>query len=231
MMTPDSVVPRRSFIANLGGPAALFAGGVVARAGSAPEQSSASPSWEPVHHTEDDWLDRVPGKHRMVFDSSMPEGFGYALLYAGNYYTANADGYGLKDSELAVVIIARHFATPFAFNDVMWKKYGSKISEAGNFLDPRTKSAPSSNLYQLANIGLPNKGGTINALIKRGVQFAVCQMATRQLADMLAESFGGNGESIFKELSANLIENSRLVPAGIVAVNRAQERGYTLATT
>jgi intracellular sulfur oxidation DsrE/DsrF family protein len=30
-----------------------------------------------------------------------------------------------------------------------------------------------------------------------------------------------------KEMAANLIPNARLVPAGIVAVNRAQERGYS----
>ena len=29
---------------------------------------------------------------------------------------------------------------------------------------------------------------------------------------------------------ANLVPNARLVPAGIVAVNRAQERGYALVS-
>jgi hypothetical protein len=32
------------------------------------------------------------------------------------------------------------------------------------------------------------------------------------------------------ELSANLIPNGHLVAAGVVAVNRAQEYGYTLLT-
>ena len=32
------------------------------------------------------------------------------------------------------------------------------------------------------------------------------------------------------ELVANIVSNARMVPAGIVAVNRAQERGYTLVT-
>ena len=36
---------------------------------------------------------------------------------------------------------------------------------------------------------------------------------------------------LYKELTANLVANARMVPAGIVAVNRAQERGYTLVTT
>jgi intracellular sulfur oxidation DsrE/DsrF family protein len=32
---------------------------------------------------------------------------------------------------------------------------------------------------------------------------------------------------VFKELTENLVPNGHMVPAGIVAVNRAQERGYT----
>jgi intracellular sulfur oxidation DsrE/DsrF family protein len=162
----------------------------------------------------------------MVFDATTPEGFGYALLFAGNYYKANEDSYGLEDSDLAVVIIARHHATPFAFNDAIWKKYGVKISELANFVDPRTKQAPSSNLYNTPEVSLTNKGTSIDALIARGAQFAVCQMATQGLADPLAAAAGSDGESVFKELSSNLVSNSHLVPAGIVAVNRAEEKGY-----
>jgi intracellular sulfur oxidation DsrE/DsrF family protein len=44
---------------------------------------------------------------------------------------------------------------------------------------------------------------------------------------MIAQATGGQADSIFKELAANLVPNARIVPAGIVAVNRAQERGYT----
>jgi hypothetical protein len=55
-------------------------------------------------------------------------------------------------------------------------------------------------------------------------------MATRQLAKPLAAAAGGDAESVFKELSANLVSNSHLVPAGIVAVNRAQERGYSFVS-
>ena len=34
----------------------------------------------------------------------------------------------------------------------------------------------------------------------------------------------------YNELAANLVPNSHMVAAGIVAVNRAQERGFTLVT-
>ena len=36
---------------------------------------------------------------------------------------------------------------------------------------------------------------------------------------------------VFEELKANLLPNARLVPVGILAVNRAQERGYTLSVS
>ena len=40
---------------------------------------------------------------------------------------------------------------------------------------------------------------------------------------------GGNVDAIVKELTSNLVPNGHMVPAGIVAVSRAQERGYTFA--
>lgn len=164
----QSVLHRRCFVTRLGGTAVMaFTGPSLLRGQSAP-----TGRWQPERHEQDDWLDKIPGKHRIVFDATTPEAFGYALLFANNYFIANYDSYGLKDSELAVVIIARHHATPYAYNDAMWKKYGVKISELANFVDPRTKQAATSNLYNVAeNIGLSNKTVTIDALIKRGVQF------------------------------------------------------------
>ena len=52
-----------------------------------------------------------------------------ALTYATNYYSANNSGYGLQNADLAVVIIARHFSTPYAYNEAIWTKYGVQISD------------------------------------------------------------------------------------------------------
>jgi intracellular sulfur oxidation DsrE/DsrF family protein len=52
-------------------------------------------------------------------------------------------------------------------------------------------------------------------------------MATRRLAGTIASAVGGNVDDINGELIANLVSNGRMVSAGIVAVNRAQERGYS----
>lgn len=187
--------------------------------------------FEPTRHAEDDWFDALPGKHRFVFDTTTPGAAGGAILYANNFFVANKDGYNLEPVDLAIVIVLRHFSTPFAYTNPVWEKYGAAFSEMTSFKDPKTQQPLSSNIYNSTEYGmaLPNFGNTLDSLIQRGVHFAVCDMATHFLAAQLAERTQGDATAIYQELIANLIANSHLVPAGIVAVNRAQERGYTFA--
>ena len=100
------------------------------------------------------------------------------------------------------------------------------------FTDPKTGQAPSSNLLDATGYGmaLPNGGVTIASVAKRGTQFAVCDMATNRLAGLVATSTKGVQEAVYTEFVRNLIPNSHLMSAGVVAVNRAQEYGYTLLT-
>ena len=55
------------------------------------------------------------------------------------------------------------------------------------------------------------------------------QLSTRASAGLIAQKTGGKADDIFKELTDHLVPNAHMVPAGIVAVNRAQERGYSFA--
>ena len=86
------------------------------------------------------------------------------------------------------------------------------------------------NLYNSGDYGLtlPNFGNTIPSLVQKNVQFAICNMATRFVAGAIAGNIKGNADTIYQELSTSLIPNSHLVAAGVVAVNRAQEHGYSL---
>lgn len=188
--------------------------------------------FQPGRHSQDAWLNAVPGIHRNFIDASTTSGAGEAMLYANNLYEANKSGYSIPESDVAVVVCLRHFATVFAFNDGIWAKYGKQFSTVLQFTDPKTKEAPSTNLLNSAAYGmmLPNLGNTIDSVVKRGTQFAVCDMATHFFAGQIAMASGGNAEAVYKELVANTIPNSHMVPAGVVAVNRAQEYGYTLLT-
>jgi intracellular sulfur oxidation DsrE/DsrF family protein len=227
-MESNSRLVRRSFLSVLGLTAA--AAGTVGTILPAGAQSS-NRRFEPSRHAKDDWLDQVPGQHRFVFDTTTPQAAGGALLYANNFFTANKSGYNLDPVDLAVVIVMRHFSTPFAYNDAMWAKYGAHFSELVEFTDPKTKQAPATNLYNAAGYGfsLPNFGTTLDSLVQRRVQFAVCDMATHFFAGALADKTKTVADNVYDELAANLIPNSHLVPAGIVAVNRAQERGYAFS--
>ncbi len=137
----------------------------------------------------------------------------------------NEQAYGLKDSDLAVVIVARHKSTSFAYNDAMWAKYGKQFSEQSEYVDPKTKDAPKVNIYGPA--GETAQAGKMEALIKKGVQFAVCGTSTRGIATRIAKANNLEVDAVVKEITANLIGNARMVPAGILAVNRAQEHGYS----
>ena len=217
---------RRSFLARLAAAAAAFGfGPASAHAQDAAPQRSASAAssvsrWQAAREAKDDWYDEIPGKHRLVFDSVSPEGVASAVQFTGNFFTGNKNGYDLEPSAVGVIIVMRHRATQFAFSDAIWSKYGAHLSESEKFVDPKTNQAPSSNVYRN---GLENQ-------VKRGVHLAVCDLSTHRLAGYIARKIeGGNADAVYKELTANALANVHFVPAGIVAVNRAQERGYAVS--
>lgn len=203
---------RRSFLTGLNAGAASIAAVALAGVATAQVKSAPNTRWEPARHDQDDWMDAIPGKHRMVIDTTTPDGFRDGVLFASNFLLANRTDYGLQNQDIAVIVIARHVSTGYGFNNDMWAKYGASL--AGD----QSKEAPKAN----------PSAASLATLAGQGVQFAVCAMATHRLAGQIARA-GGNADAVFAELSANLVSNARLVTAGILAVNRAQERGYTLA--
>jgi len=221
---------RRSLISGLGAAAVGVAFGSKSLAA---QTTGAGGRFQPSRHQQDAWLDAVAGKHRTFIDASTPRGAGEAILYANNLYEANKAGYSLGEPDIVVVACMRHFATPFAYNDAIWKKYGKTLSMMIEFTDPKTKQAPAANLLNSGAYGmaLPSLGNTIDSVVKRGTRFAVCDMATHFFATQLAMATNGNGDAVYKELVANLVPNSHMVAAGVVAVNRAQEYGFTLLST
>lgn len=231
MSKPSSQpLERRSFLSRINAGLVSFAG----MAGVAMAQKASAPGarWEPARHEKDDWLDALPGKHRVLFDTKTLETLGDALAFASNFVRVNRTDYGLEHGDLAVVIVVRHRSTPFGYNDAMWAKYGLALAARSKVEDPKTRLAPKINLYNTGGFGelLPNRGVTVDSLGKQGVQLAICSISTRGYAGVIAEAMGGNQDAIFNELTANIVSNARMVPAGIVAVNRAQERGYSLVS-
>src|SRR5947209_12829360 len=94
---------RRSFLSHVGiaGIAAAAVG--IGEAAPAAAQTNAM-RFQAARHSQDDWLDSLPGKHRLFLDAVNGPGAGDALLFAGNFLNANKSGYSLSDNDGAVVV-------------------------------------------------------------------------------------------------------------------------------
>ncbi|MBS1818378.1 MAG: hypothetical protein JSU08_10640 [Acidobacteria bacterium] len=230
--TARGPLARRSFLSRLLAGAGAFGAAFGATTAAEAQATPPAGAFQPARHPEDDWFEQTTGKHRFFYDTTTADAFAQALFFARNFFVANASGYKLADADLAQIICLRHESTSFAFTDAMWAKYGAALSErAANFVDPKSKQVPTTNIMMVGGYGelMRNVNVTIDQMAKRGVRFAVCAMATRAAAQLAAQKTGGNVDAIYKELTENLIPNGHMVPAGIVAVNRAQERGYTFS--
>jgi len=214
---PSSSPERRSFLNRFNAGAAAIAALALGGVASAQVKSASATRFEPARHDQDDWMDQIPGKHRLVIDTTTGDGFRDGLLFASNFMLANRNDYGLQNPDLAVIVIARHMSTAYGYNNDVWAKYGASLGSQAPSADGQAKEPPKAN---------PN-AASLAALSNQGVQFAVCSMATRRLAGTIARAVGGNTDTINSELIANLVSNGRMVSAGIIAVNRAQERGYS----
>jgi intracellular sulfur oxidation DsrE/DsrF family protein len=226
---PQPLHERRSFFTRLNAGAASLAafalGGVALQGKTAKEKSHASARFEPARHEKDDWLDKLPGKHRLIFDTTNAQSVADALLFTNNFLRVNKTEYGVDEKDLAVVIVVRHRSTPFGYNDAMWAKYGASYAGRAQFVDPKTKQPPTGNVYA------HGEALSFEAFSKLGVQLAVCATASRAYAAGAAEATGSTVDAVFAEMTSNLVvPTARMVPAGIITVSRAQERGYTLVT-
>ena len=219
---------RRSLLSGLGLAAAAFTIGTRKTLA----QTSAPVAFQPARHPQDQWMDTLPGKHRTVIDCAAVSAAGTGVFYANNIFTANRNGYQLADSDVAVIIVLRHEATVFAYSDAMWSKYGAVLGKMAKMTDPKTNQPPTVNPLNSPEFGsvMTSAGVTAPALVKRGAHFAICDMATNRVAGVIASAVGSTPAAIYKELSASLLPNGHLVAAGVVAVNRAQEFGYSMLT-
>jgi intracellular sulfur oxidation DsrE/DsrF family protein len=218
----DSTAPRRTFIARLAaGATALGAAPLLAAIGCAPA-APATPAAPPGDEL-DTWLGGMKGTYKVIYDAVEPGGGPNGVLFARNFMTLSQEKLGTKDADMNVVVSFRHFATPYAFNDAMWAKYPPfaamlKVEDATT-KKPAVRNVPLHDEVQGFS------GASLPALAARGVHFTACGAATTFIAGLLAGKTG-DAKAIEAELAANLVPNARMVPAGVVVVQRAQKAGF-----
>lgn len=214
---------RRAFLESVTLGAAALAASMTAvpmaaaMAESTTTRKTASGPWS------DAWLDGIKGTHKQFFDG-VDINDGFAMVFATGFLNLNKEVYGLTDHDLTAVVGLRHLAMLMALSDAMWEKYG--IGKAFNVTDPATKAIATRNPF-LRKEGMPLPGSEIPTLVGRGVIFTVCNVALTVLSGKMASAAGVSADDAKKEWTTGLVQGMTLVPVGVLAVNRAQEKGCT----
>lgn len=206
-----SMSGRRAIIAGLGTAATA---GVLGRVTAEAQTAQFSAPFVPTLHPQDAWMANMRGKHRVVLDITSPTGVPDGIRFAGNILTGNKTGYGVEETDVAVLVCLRHAATAYGYNAAIWAKYGKQLA-------PDINPTPTANPYNTGD------RAQLVALARRGVQFMVCATASRGIATRIAGQ-GGDVEAVLKEMAADLIPSGRLVVAGVVGVTHAQDHGFSL---
>jgi len=214
---------RRGFLGRLAaGAAALGLGGLLspAEAAASPSRSSRAGSTNPEFET---WLNKITGKHKMIFDIPEPnDGFGFA--WARVFLNTTNETYSTSDADNTVVIVLRHAGIPFAMESAMWAKY--KLGQTFKITDPATKGpAIRHPLIHLKPGDVPIPGMGVDELLAKGVLIGVCNIALTFYSMNMAKETGTPAETIKKDWVASLLPGVVVVPSGVIAVNRSQEKG------
>lgn len=217
---------RRNFIGTLAAGAAAFGFTSLVlplslKAGGTGESNKNLPE------TPDAWFAKIKGKHRIVFDATHPKEI-FPFAWPRVFLLTN-EATGSPASDCAVVVILRHDAIPYAFEDRLWAKY--KFGEMFKADDPATKAPASRNpfwkpekgAYKIPGFGEVSIG--INELQASGVMFCVCDAAITVYSAVAAGKMGMDAAAVKKEWMEGLLPGVMPVPSGVWAVGRAQEHG------
>jgi intracellular sulfur oxidation DsrE/DsrF family protein len=221
-----SKTPRREFLGSLAAGAATLGISTLAPLGL-----SATPESMALAGEADAWFEKVKGKHRIVFDVPEPHEV-FPFAWPRVFLMTNINT-GTPENENGVVVVFRHNAIPFAMSDTVWAKY--KFGEVFKINDPVTKAPSIRNAFwkpkpgDFAVPGIGNVAIGINELQESGVMFCVCDMALTVYSAALAA--GGDAAAVKKDFVANLLPGIQVVPSGVWALGRAQEKkcGYIFA--
>ncbi len=232
---PQSEIDRRGFLARMAG-AAAGAGVSIAAASGAVRAAEGGP---------DDWVAEVKGTHRALFDFPQHKN-GFPLLHILNYLNTYAAAYKTAAGQVGAVgtfySVGTQASISLAFNDTIWRKYQlgayTGLNDASgapyvrnvfnqptrNDLHLLLKAVDAPMIPALAD-AMPAIG--IESLQKMGAKFLLCANALGIWCLELEARGKGKASEIEQELRANVLPGVSIVPAMVIAIDKAQKAGIT----
>ena len=216
MNTPRFPVPRRGFLARTAAAAlAVMAG---------PRLLSAERALGSVQQPDHDrWLDGLRGQHRCLFDMPAFDD-GLPAVHILNYLNTYNTAYNVPDAQINTVGTFYGQTTLLAANDAMWAKY-----RLGELLDQRDpQGAPwARNPWrtEVRALGMTIAPASIEALQRRGTLFIACNNALNFWYGQVAAARQAEVAAVSAEIGRNLLPGVVVVPAMVIAIEKAQARG------
>jgi intracellular sulfur oxidation DsrE/DsrF family protein len=191
----------------------------------------------------DAWIREVKGTHRCLFDFPQHKN-GAPLLHILNYLNTYNEAYKSAAGSVGAVgtfySIGNQSSIALGFNDAMWAKHG-----LGDYLGLKDKAgrAYARNVFQqptpddshlliqaFQTPNIPELAGAmpglgIASLQKMGTKFLLCANALGAWCLELQARGKGKADAIEKELRANLLPGVTIVPAMVIAIEKAQTAG------
>ena len=229
-MNSASTIDRRLFLGQLLGAAAVANLSMVGL--GAAQESSA-----------DAWIKEVNGSHRCLFDFPQHKG-GVPQLHILNYLNTYATAYKTGAGEVGAVGtfygVGTQASIPLAFNDAIWTTYelgvytGLKDADGRHYTRNVFNRPTPRDLHLLMQAygtpmipaladAIPALG--IENLQKMGAKFVLCANALGIWCLELEARGKGKAQDIEKELRANVLPGVTIVPAMVIAIEKAQEAG------
>jgi intracellular sulfur oxidation DsrE/DsrF family protein len=175
---------------------------------------------------KDEWLKPMKGRHKQIFDS--PGHFnGKALHQVRNYLDAYRERYAAKPGQVnAAVGVTSGKGAAMLFNDAMWSRY--RFGEKYAITDPTSKAPSVRNIFANVRTGDPlDATNSVDALLREGVAMLLCNNTFKGMITSIAKDTNQSEPDVRTELLANRIPGVVVVPAMVVAMNRAQDAGFT----
>jgi intracellular sulfur oxidation DsrE/DsrF family protein len=228
-MPKENGTSRREFIERMTTSAIAIG---VGSASITAEASAAVPSAKP----DESWLQGVKGSHAQIFDMTQPQG-GFALVKVANYLDTYKLAYDLTPPKVMAIVGLWGSTIPLGFNDAMWAKYN--FSAMTNTVARGTKERVTRNPFVKTAQGTETMGleatidvpasSTMSALQLRGARFILCNNAFNFWVRRLSTEGAGETKAVRAELEQNMVAGVTIVPAMVIAFNRAQEEGASYA--
>ncbi len=203
---------RRAFLGAMG------AGAAALGLGATPASLAAALVPGTVPGDLEAWFDRIQGDHKAVFDAPDVNN-GLPAIWPRVYRLTMQQTYGGGDASYAAVLILRHQAIALAMEDAMWSKYGF-----GDTYDVKDAGQPATrNVYARMGGSIPGTG--VANLLDAGVLVGVCNMALTAASGRAARKMDMEAEAVKQDWLEHLLPGVQVVPSGVMAVVRAQEKG------